>query len=82
MKTIISSAVAIYILQEGEKLKRSQSDRDYSRFYVIYPSGVYWKIFYFPYGDKNRIELPMCTSENEAFNLAYEHLIDNAKKFP
>ena len=81
MKTIISSAVAIYILQEGEKLKRSQSDRDYSRFYVIYPSGIYWKIFYFPYGEKNRTELPMCTSENEAFNLAYEHLIDNAKQY-
>lgn len=77
MKTIISAATAIYILKHGERLKRSLSDRDFGRFYLIFPTDKHWEVIYFPFGEKNRIYLEKGNSENEAFNIAYQHLIDH-----
>lgn len=80
MKTIISSAVAIYILKDGERLKRSLADKEYSRFYLIYPSNGCWEVVYFPFGENNRVSLYKGNTENEAFNIAYQHLIENNSK--
>ena len=77
MRKFITGGTIFFMLGPGERLTTEHVKGDYSRQYVTWPEGGTWKIRHRYYKGWEVITDAMPTSENEAFNIAYQHFIDH-----
>lgn len=77
MRKLITGGTIFYMLDPGERLTSEHLYCDYSRQYVTWPKDGTWKIRHRYYKGWEVITDAEPTSENEAFNIAYQHFIDH-----